>query len=139
MNLKANLPGGLKWIFVILIKATYPTLPHFADSFIFISSSFFFFFWFSKSSFLDFFFIWRPILNPFDLMVHPQCRLRGSTSSQSDPSIVPPHFSQNQLGLSERESILPLTCLHLYRSSQAGNEVGFLILLLLFWKFLAFT
>ena len=61
-------------------------------------------------------------------MAHPQCRLRGSTSSQSDPPIVPPLFSQNQLGLGEREPILPMTRLHLHRSSQA--EVGFLILLL---------
>ena len=30
------------------------------------------------------------------------------------------------MGLNEGDLVLPLTRLHLYRSSQAGNEVGFL-------------
>ena len=39
-------------------------------------------------------------------------------------------FPQNCVGLNERELVLPLTHLHLHRSSQAGNEVSFLIPLL---------
>ena len=58
-------------------------------------------------------------------MVHPQRGHPGASSSQSDPPPVAPYFPQNHLGLNEGELILPLTRLHLHRSSQAGNEVSF--------------
>ena len=72
-------------------------------------------------------------------MAHPQHRLHEDSSKQLDPPLVAPYFPQNLVGLNERELILPLTRLHLHKSSQAGDEVGFLIHLLLFYKFSAFT
>ena len=58
-------------------------------------------------------------------MADPQHRLQKDSSNQSDPPLRAPYFSQNQVGLNEGELVLPLTRLHLHRSSQAGDEVGF--------------
>ena len=63
-------------------------------------------------------------------MADPQYRLQGDSSSQSNPLLRAPHFTQNHVGLNEGELVLPLTRLHLHRSSQAGDEVDFLIPLL---------
>ena len=81
-------------------------------------------------SFLNCFFIWRPISDPSIPMTDPHYRLQGDSSRQPDPPLRAPHFPQNHIGLNEGELVLPLTRLHLHRSSQAGNEVGFLISLL---------
>ena len=91
------------------------------------SSSFFFFFLplIFEFYFLNFFFIWRPISDSSDPMAHPQHRLSEDSSRQSDLPLLALYFSQNHVGLNEGELVLPLTRLHLHRSSQAGNEVGF--------------
>ena len=60
-------------------------------------------------------------------MADPQQRLQEDSSRQPDPPLRAPHFPQNHVGLNEGELVLSLTQLHLHRSSQAGNEVGFLI------------
>ena len=58
-------------------------------------------------------------------MTDPQCGLQGDNSRQSDPPLRAPHFPQNHVGFNEVEPVLSLSRLHLHRSSQAGNEVGF--------------
>ena len=63
-------------------------------------------------------------------MTDPQHILQGDSFKQSDPPLRAPHFPQNYIGLNEGQLVLPLTRLHLHRSSQAGDEVGFLIPLL---------
>ena len=68
-------------------------------------------------------------------MADPQHRLQGDSSSQSDPPLHALYFPQNHVGLNEGELVLPLTRLHLHRSSQAGNEVGFSDSSALFYKF----
>ena len=65
-------------------------------------------------------------------MAHPQHRLHGDSSRQLDPPLVAPHFPQNHVGLNEGELVLPVTRLHVHMNSQAGDEVSFLIHLLLF-------
>ena len=127
LDLNASLPEGLKWIFSTLIKTCL--------SFIFLilhhhHFSSFIFSLISQLSLLDYFFIWCPISDPYDPMAHPQHRLLEDISRQSDPSLLAPYFSQNHVGLNEGELVLPFTRLHLYRSSEASNEVGFLIILL---------
>ena len=57
-------------------------------------------------------------------MADPQRGLQGDSSRQSDPLLRAPHFPQNHVGFNEGELVLPLSRLHLHRSSQAGNEVG---------------
>ena len=101
--------------------------------------SYFHFIFDSQSYFLNCFFICRPISDSSVPMAHLQHSLHGDSSRQPDPPLLTPHFSQNHVGLNEGELVLPLTRLHLHRSSQAGNEVGFLIPLLLFYKFSIFT
>ena len=71
-------------------------------------------------------------------MAHPQHRIHGDSSRQSDPPLVAPYFLHNYIGLNEEEHVLSLTRLHLHRNSQADDEDDFLIHLLLFYKFLAF-
>ena len=63
-------------------------------------------------------------------MADPRHKLQGDSSRQSDPTLLAPYFLQNHDGLNEGELVLPLTRLHLHRSSQAGDEVSFLISLL---------
>ena len=112
-------------------------------SFLFISSTitifipflFFIFFFDFQFSFLDYLFIWRPIYNPSDPMADPQRGLQGDSSCQSDPPLRAPHFPQNHVGFNEGEPVLPLSRLHLHRSSQAGNEVGFSEFFVLFCNF----
>ena len=86
-------------------------------------------------SFLDYFFIWRPIFDPSDPMTDPQHGLQGDGSGQSDPLVHAPHFPQNHVGFNIGETVLPLSRLHLHRSSQAGNEVGFFEFSVLFCNF----
>ena len=86
-------------------------------------------------SFLDYFFIWRPIFNPSDPMTDPQHLLQGDHSRQSDPPLRAPLFPQNHIGFNQGEPVLPLSRLHLHRSSQAGNEVGFSDFSVLFCNF----
>ena len=127
MDLNVNKSEGLKWIFVTLLYSLFllvfpiliiifPILHLFSFHFLLILNF----------SFLNYFFIWRPIFDLFDPMAHPQHRLCWRCSKKLDPSILPPNFLQNQLGLNEGEVVLLLTRLHLHRSSQAGDEVGFL-------------
>ena len=71
-----------------------------------------------------------------DRMAYPQYRLPGDSSRQSDPPLIAPYFPHNYVGPNEGELVLPLTRLHLHRSSQASNEVGFLITLLYSLKFM---
>ena len=139
LDLNTNLPGGLKWIFITLIKHEYPSLSLFSRFIHHHHFHFFFLSLISQPSLLDNFFIWRLISNPSDLMVHPQHKLPGDNSRQSDPPLFAPYISQNHVGLNEGELVLTLTHLHLHRSSQAGDEVGFLIPLLLFYKFFTFA
>ena len=63
-------------------------------------------------------------------MADSQHRLQEDSFRQSDPPLRAPYFPQNHVGLNEVELVLPLTILHLHKSSQAGDEVGFLISLL---------
>ena len=63
-------------------------------------------------------------------MTDPQHRLQGDSSRQPDPPLRAPHFPQNYIGFNEGELVLSLTRLHLHRSSQAGDEVDFMIPLL---------
>ena len=72
-------------------------------------------------------------------MADPQRGIQGDSSSQSDPPLHAPYFSQNHVGFNEGELVLPLTRLHLHRNSQAGDEVGFMIHILLLCKFSAFS
>ena len=58
-------------------------------------------------------------------MADPQRGFQRDSSSHSDPPLRAPHFSQNHVGFNEGELVLPLSRLHLHRSSQAGNEVRF--------------
>ena len=58
-------------------------------------------------------------------MADPQHRLQGDSSSQSDPLLRAPYFHQNHAGHNKGELVLPLTRLHLHRSSQASDEVSF--------------
>ena len=58
-------------------------------------------------------------------MTDPQRGLQGDGSGQSDPLVHAPYFPQNHVGFNEGEPVLPLSRLHLHRSSQAGNEVNF--------------
>ena len=91
-------------------------------------SSFLFFFSFllwTSIFFLDYFFIWRPIYSPSVPMTDPQYRFQGDGFGQSDPLVRAPYFPQNHVGFNVGETVLPLSRLHLHRSSQAGNEVGF--------------
>ena len=60
-------------------------------------------------------------------MTDPQRGLQGDSSRQSDPSLRAPYFPQKHVGFNEREPVLPLSILHLHRSSQAGNEVCFIL------------
>ena len=125
--LNVNLPEGLKWIFSILIKTctTFSSLHFFDHHHLPHFFSFFHFFFELQFSFLDYFFIWRPIYNPSAPMTDPLHRLQGDSSRKSDPPLRAPHFSQNHIGFNEGEPVLPLSRLHLHRSSQAGNEIGF--------------
>ena len=103
-----------------------------------ISFYFFYFFHFLSNlqlSFLDYFFIWRPIFNPSDPMTDPQHLLQGDSSRQSDLPLRAPLFPQNHIGFNQGEPVLPLSGLHLHRSSQAGNEVGFSDFSVLFCNF----
>ena len=63
-------------------------------------------------------------------MANPQHRLQEDSFKQSDPPLHALHFPQNHVGLNEGELVLSLTRLYLHRSSQAGDEVSFLISLL---------
>ena len=72
-------------------------------------------------------------------MTDPQRGLQGDSSRQSDLPLRALHFSQNHVGLNEGELILPLTRLHLHRSSQAGDEVSFSDSSALFYNFQYFT
>ena len=72
-------------------------------------------------------------------MADPQHKLQGDSSNQSDPLLRAPHFPQNHVELNEGELVLPLTRLHLHRSSQAGNEVSFSDFSALFCNFQYFT
>ena len=58
-------------------------------------------------------------------MADPQRGLQGDSSRQSDPLPRAPHFPQNHVGFNEGKLVLPLSRLHLHKSSQAENEVGF--------------
>ena len=58
-------------------------------------------------------------------MANPQRGLQGDSSSQSDPPLRAPHFPQNHVEFNEGELVLPLSRLHLHRSSQAENKVRF--------------
>ena len=58
-------------------------------------------------------------------MTDPQRGLQGDGSGQSDPLVRAPYFPQNHVRFNVGETMLPLSRLHLHRSSQAGNEVGF--------------
>ena len=108
---------------------------HFLDHHLSHFFSFFHFFLYLQFSFLDYFFIWRPIYNPSAPMTDPLHRLQGDSSRRSDPSLRAPYFPQNHIGFNEGEPVLPLSRLHLHRSSQAGNEVGFSDFSTLFYNF----
>ena len=97
--------------------------------------SFFHFFLHLQFSFLNYFFIWRPIYSPSVPMTDPQYRLQGDGSGQSDPLVHAPHFPQKHIGFNVGETVLPLSRLYLHRSSQAGNEVGFSEFSILFCNF----
>ena len=107
-------------------------LPIVTFIFLFFFSSLFFLFSLDlQFLFFNYFLIWCPISDPSNPIAHQQHRVYGSGSRQSDPSILPLYVPQNYVGLNKRELILLLTRLHLHRSSQAGDKVGFLTLLLL--------
>ena len=133
LDLNASLSVGLKWIFFILIYLPFFSFPFFDHHSHFFS--FFHFFLDLPFSFHDYFFIWRPIYNPSIPMIDPQYRLQGDSCRQSDPPLRAPYFSQNHVGFNEGELVLPLSRLHLHRSSQAGNEVGFSDFSVLFCNF----
>ena len=127
-------------IFYFNIKITFLFF-HFISStitFLFSFISFIFFFYLQFSS-LDYFFIWRPIYSSSVPMTNPQRGLQGDSSRQSDPPLRAPHFSQNHVGFNEGEPVLPLSRLHLHRSSQAGNEIGFFWFLCFILQFSVFT
>ena len=75
-------------------------------------------------------------------MTDPQRVLQGDSSRQldpssrqSDPPLRAPLFPQNHIGFNQGEPVLPLSGLHLHRSSQAGNEVDFSDFSILFYNF----
>ena len=68
-------------------------------------------------------------------MTDPQYKLQGDGSGQSDPLVHAPHFPQNHVGFNVGETVLPLSRLHLHRSSQAGNEIDFSEFSVLFCNF----
>ena len=92
--------------------------------------SFFIFIFDFQFYFLNYFFICRPISDPSIPMAYPQHSLHGDSSRQPDPLLLAPYFLQNHIGLNEGDLVLSLTWLHLYRSSQASDNVDFLIFLL---------
>ena len=72
------------------------------------------------SFFLFFHFLWHSIFNPSDPMTDPQHVLQGDSSRQSDLPLRAPLFPQNHIGFNEGEPVLPLSRLHLHRSSEVG-------------------
>ena len=128
-----NKPEGLKWIFATLIYSPSSSITD-PSSLFFLFSFFPFHFHLDfQSSFFNYFFIWRLIFNPFNLLAYPLCRLCGNSSRQSDPFILSLHFSPNNLGLNEGEVVSLLTRLDLHKSSQAGDDIGFSPLLLFYY------
>ena len=112
-------------IFHFNISITFLAFPFIFSTITFSFLFFSFIFLFNlEFSFLDYFFIWRPIFDPSDPMTDPQHILQGDHSRQSDPPLRAPLFPQNHIGFNEGELVLPLSRLHLHRSSQTGNEVG---------------
>ena len=137
LGFKCKLTWGIKMdIFHFNIKFTFPSFLSFSlDHHLSISFLSFIFLLNLQLSSLDYFFIWRLIFNPSDPMTDPQRVLQGDSSRQSDPLLGAPHFPQNHVGFNEGELVLPLSRLHLHRSSQAGNEVGFSDFSILFCNF----
>ena len=127
-------------IFHFNISITFLAFPFIFSTITFSFLFFSFIFLFNlEFSFLDYFFIWRPIFDPSDPMTDPQRGLQGDDFGQSDPLVHAPHFPQNHVGFNVGETVLSLARLHLHRSSQAGNEVGFSEFSILYCNFSLFT
>ena len=127
LGFKCKLTWGIKMdIFHFNIKFTFLSFLSFSlDHHLSISFLSFIFLLNLQLSSLDYFFIWHLIFNPSDPMTDPQRVLQGDSSRQLDPLLRAPHFPQNHVGVNKGELVLPLTRLHLHRSSQAGDKVGF--------------